>query len=69
MAFLCAGKRASLMAKQLRVQQVFIQRRTVEGDKRPLPTVGKIVQTVGNQLLTGAALTDHQHRFVELGQL
>lgn len=69
MALLRAGKRAGLVAEQLGIQQVFIQRRAVKRDERPLPAVGEVVQTVGDQLLAGAALADHQHRLVQLGDL
>jgi hypothetical protein len=31
------GKGAGFMAEQLRIEQIFIQRRAVQGDKRPLP--------------------------------
>jgi hypothetical protein len=37
MALAGAGKGAGFMAEQLRIEQIFIQRRAVQRDKRPLP--------------------------------
>ncbi|KGQ06074.1 hypothetical protein BBAD15_g8613 [Beauveria bassiana D1-5] len=65
MALLRAGKRAGFMAKQFTVEQVFVQRRAVEGDKRPLPALREEMQTVGNQLFTGATLADDQHWLIQ----
>jgi hypothetical protein len=40
MAFLGAGKRARFMAEELGVEQVFIQRRAVKGNKGAIPAPG-----------------------------
>ncbi|MNT30385.1 hypothetical protein D3C72_1661750 [compost metagenome] len=68
MTFLRTGKGARLMAEQLRIEQIFVQRRAVKRDERAVPSSGKIVQAIGDQLFPGPALTDNQHRFIERGE-
>ena len=41
------------------------KRRAVHHDQRPVPARGQMVEALGDQLLAGAALADHQHRPVE----
>ena len=60
-----AGERARLMAEKLGLDQRFGQRRAVHRHQRPVPAGGKMVETLGDQFLAGAALADHQHRPVE----
>ena len=60
-----AGEGAGLVAEQLGLDQGLGQRRAVHHDQRPVPAGGKMVEALGDQLLAGAALADHQHRPVE----
>ena len=60
-----AGEAARLVAEQLRLDQIFRQRRAVHHDQRPRPAGRQMVEPLGDQLLAGAALADDQHRPVE----
>ena len=60
-----AGEAARFVAEQLGLDQVFRQRRAVHDDQRPRPARRQMVEALGDQLLAGAALADHQHRPVE----
>jgi hypothetical protein len=60
-----AGESARFVAEQLRLDQRLGQGRAVEGDERAVPASGKMVQALGDQLLAGTPLADHQHRPVE----
>lgn len=53
------------MTKQLGVEQVFIQRRAVKGNKRAVPAARQKVQAVSDKFFTRSALTDNQHRFIQ----
>ena len=48
---------ALAMAKQLTLQQVFGDGRTIDGDKISATSVGLIVQSPGHQLLARATFT------------
>ena len=58
-------KCASLMPEQFRLDQGFGQSCTVHRDQRPIPARTQPMQTLGDQLLAGPPLPDHQHRPVE----
>ena len=60
-----AGERARFVAEQLRVEQRFGQRRTVDLDQRPVPTRREVVQAGREQLLAGPSFADHQARPVD----
>ena len=60
-----AGEAARLVAEQFGLDQIFGQRGAVHDDQRPGPARRQMVETLGDQLLAGAALADHQHRPVE----
>ena len=57
------------MPEQFGFDQRFGQRRTVHRHQWPGPAVRMAVQPLGDQLLAGAAFTDHQHRAVERRRL
>lgn len=53
------------MTKQLGVEQIFIQRGAVKGNKRTVPAARQKVQAVSDKFFTRSALTDNQHRFIQ----
>ena len=57
-----AGERATLVAEQLAFEQRLRQRRTGDVHERPRPTVARIVQDLGREILAGPALAGQQHR-------
>ena len=57
-----AGEAARLVAEQFGLDQIFGQGRAVHDDQRARPARGQVVETLGDQLLAGAALADDQHR-------
>ena len=61
-----AGEGALFMAEQFGLDQRFGQGGAVHGDERFAPARAEVMQPLGDQLLAGAALADHQHRAVEL---
>jgi hypothetical protein len=63
-----AGKGAGFMAKQFAIQQIFIQRRAVEGDERSLPARREKCRRLAISSLPGTAFTNNQHRFVQRRQ-
>src|SRR5690606_24559700 len=63
-----AGKRASLMAEELGLEQTLGQRGAVHLDERLLPALRQVMQARGDQLLARAALADHEHRLRERGR-
>ena len=67
MALAGPGESPGFVAEQLRVEQIIVQRRAVQRDKRPLPAAGEVVETVSDKLFPGAALADDQHRFIQAG--
>ena len=68
MALAGPGEGPGFVAEQLRVEQIIVQRRAVQRDKRPLPAAGEVVETVSDKLFPGAALADDQHRFIQRSQ-
>ena len=60
-----AGERAGLVAEQLGIQQVFRQRAAIHLHERLVPARRQIVQALGDQLLAGSALADHQDRALD----
>jgi hypothetical protein len=60
-----AGEGAGFVPEQLRLDQRLGQGRAIESDERAVPAARQMVQALGDQLLAGAALADHQHRAVE----
>ena len=56
------------MTEKLRVEQIFIQRRAVKRNKRPVPAARQKVQTVSDKFFTRSALTDNEHRFIQRRQ-
>ena len=65
MLALRAGERARFVAEQLRVEQRFGQRGTVDLDQRPVPTRREVVQAGREQLLSGPSFADYQARPVD----
>ena len=61
------GEGARLMPEQFGLDQRFRQRGAVHDDERLIPAGGQAVEAFGDQLLSGAAFADHQHRAVERG--
>ena len=68
MALAGAGEGPGFVAEQFRIEQIVVQRRAVQRDKRPLPAGGEVVQTVGDKLFPGTALADDQHRLIQRSQ-
>ena len=60
-----AGEASGLVTEQLRLDQILRQRGAVHDNQRAGPSGRQVVQTLGDQLLAGAALADHEHRSVE----
>ncbi len=60
-----AGEGAGLVAEQFRLDQGLGQGGAVHRHQRPVPARREMVEALGDQLLAGAALADHQHRPVE----
>ena len=60
-----AGEASRLMAEQLGLDQGLGQRGAVHRHQRAGPARRQMVQALGDQLLAGAALADHQDRPVE----
>src|SRR5688572_23836217 len=56
------GEGALLVAEELRLEERFGKRRTIEPDERPAAACRVRVNGLGDQLLAGAALTENQHR-------
>src|SRR5216117_265801 len=56
-----AGERPALVAEQLALDQRLGDRRTVDGDERPVAPVGKVVDRARDQLLAGATLAIDEH--------
>ena len=56
-----ARERALLVAEQLGLEQVLLQRRAVDLDERAVRAVGIVVDRAGDELLAGARLAADQH--------
>jgi hypothetical protein len=64
-----AGEGASFVAEQLGFQQVFRDRRAVQGDERPSGAARFAVDVAGQHFLAGAGLAADQHRGIGAGDL
>ncbi|MNV59729.1 hypothetical protein D3C71_1521710 [compost metagenome] len=58
---ICAGKRAFLMAKQFRLDQILRNGGHIQGDKRGFRARAVAMQGVRNQLFTGPGFAVNQH--------
>ena len=56
------------MAEQFRLNERFGQRRAVHRHERPIPTRAEAVEAFGHQFLAGPALSNDEHRSVEMGR-
>ena len=63
--FTAPVKLPGFVAEQLRLDQIFRKRRAVHRDQRARPARRQVMEALGNQLLAGAALADHQNGPVE----
>src|SRR6185503_4618136 len=63
------GKGAPNMAKELRLEQGFGQRRAIDRDERPRGTLALLVDHAHDELLAGAALAVDQDSGVERSHL
>ncbi|CSB42365.1 Uncharacterised protein [Vibrio cholerae] len=59
---ICTSKRAFFMAKQFRFDEIFGNRRHIEGNKRLLGTRTMSMQSMSDQFFTGSRFTVDQYR-------
>ncbi|MNH26711.1 hypothetical protein D3C79_867760 [compost metagenome] len=59
-----AGEGAFVVAEQLRLHQFGRDRRTVDGNQRPVGAAAGAVQAIDEHFLADAGFTLHQHRDV-----
>ena len=61
------GKGSGLVTKELTLQQVFAESRTVDGHDRILTTRTRVMNGVGEHFLSGAGFTRQQYRYICIG--
>src|SRR5262249_60569137 len=64
-----AGEGALLVAEELALDELAVDRRAVHRDEGPPAAGAALVQRLRDELLAGAALAAHEHREVGLGNL
>src|SRR5207253_6901398 len=62
-----SGERPLLVTEQFRLEQIFRQCATIDGDKRMMLAIAVEMKTARNQLLARAAFAHNQHRAVRVG--
>src|SRR5690606_12157247 len=56
-----AGERALLVPEELAFDELFVQRRDVDDDERPVPQWARLVDRAGDELLPGPAVAPNEH--------
>ena len=62
-----SGKGSGLVTKELTLQQVFAESRTVDGHNRILTARARVMDSVGEHFLSGTGFTREQHRHIRIG--